>query len=165
MKSCLIVDDSRVVRKVARRILEDLHFAIEEAADGKLALDACLKSMPDVVLLDWNMPVMNGIDFLRQLRRAPGGESPVVVFCTTENDLQLGTRRSRQRGMDGCAVGRFVGTRRHGRRRLRDRARGSGSRNTRGTAHTARADFVRPEFAATKSNSAGSIDRLSDEWL
>jgi two-component system chemotaxis response regulator CheY len=88
MKSCLIVDDSRVVRKVARRILEDLHFAIEEAADGKLALDACLKSMPDVVLLYWNMPVMNGIDFLRQLRRAPGGEAPVVVFCTTENDLQ-----------------------------------------------------------------------------
>jgi len=87
MKSCLIVDDSRVVRKVARRILEDLHFAIEEAADGKLALDACLKHMPDVVLLDWNMPVMNGIDFLRQLRRAPGGDSPVVVFCTTENDI------------------------------------------------------------------------------
>ncbi len=88
MKSCLIVDDSRVVRKVARRILEDLHFSIEEAADGKLALDACLKKMPDVVLLDWNMPVMSGIDFLRQLRRAPGGESPVVVFCTTENDIQ-----------------------------------------------------------------------------
>jgi two-component system, chemotaxis family, chemotaxis protein CheY len=88
MKSCLIVDDSRVVRKVARRILEDLHFNIEEAADGKLALDACLKKMPDVVLLDWNMPVMNGIDFLRQLRRAPGGDSPVVVFCTTENDIQ-----------------------------------------------------------------------------
>ncbi len=88
MKSCLIVDDSRVVRKVARRILEDLHFSIEEAPDGKLALDACLKKMPDVVLLDWNMPVMSGIDFLRQLRRAPGGDSPVVVFCTTENDIQ-----------------------------------------------------------------------------
>ena len=88
MKSCLIVDDSRVVRKVARRILEDLHFSIEEAADGKLALDACFKKMPDVVLLDWNMPVMSGIDFLRQLRRAPGGDSPVVVFCTTENDIQ-----------------------------------------------------------------------------
>jgi two-component system chemotaxis response regulator CheY len=88
MKSCLIVDDSRVVRKVARRILEDLHFVIEEAADGKLAIDACLKKMPDVVLLDWNMPVMNGIEFLRQLRRTPGGDQPVVVFCTTENDLQ-----------------------------------------------------------------------------
>jgi two-component system, chemotaxis family, chemotaxis protein CheY len=88
MKSCLIVDDSRVVRKVARRILEDLHFVIEEAADGKLAIDACLKKMPDVVLLDWNMPVMNGIEFLRQLRRTPGGDQPVVVFCTTENDIQ-----------------------------------------------------------------------------
>ena len=88
MKSCLIVDDSRVVRKVARRILEDLHFTIEEAADGKLAIDACLRKMPDVVLLDWNMPVMNGIDFLRQLRRTPGGATPVVVFCTTENDVE-----------------------------------------------------------------------------
>jgi two-component system chemotaxis response regulator CheY len=88
MKCCLIVDDSRVVRKVARRILEDMHFLVEEAADGRLALDACLKKMPDVILLDWNMPVMNGIDFLRQLRRAPSGDSPVVVFCTTENDIQ-----------------------------------------------------------------------------
>jgi hypothetical protein len=65
----------------------------------------------------------------------------------------------------GGAAGRFVGARRHGRRRLRDRARGSGSRNTGGTAHTAGADLVLPESAATKSNSAGSIDRLSDEWL
>jgi two-component system, chemotaxis family, chemotaxis protein CheY len=87
MRSCLVVDDSRVVRKVARRILEDLNFVIEEAADGKLAMEACLRAMPDVILLDWNMPVMNGIDFLRQLRRTPGGEAPVVVFCTTENDV------------------------------------------------------------------------------
>ena len=87
MKSCLIVDDSKVVRKVARRILEDLHFAIEEAPDGKLALEACKKRKPDVILLDWNMPVMNGIDFLRELRVTSGGEGPVVVFCTTENDM------------------------------------------------------------------------------
>jgi two-component system chemotaxis response regulator CheY len=87
MKSCLIVDDSKVVRKVARRILEDLHFAIEEAPDGKLAIEACIKHMPDVILLDWNMPVMNGIDFLRTLRKTSGGSAPIVVFCTTENDL------------------------------------------------------------------------------
>jgi two-component system, chemotaxis family, chemotaxis protein CheY len=88
MKSCLVVDDSQVVRKVARRILEDLHFAIEEADDGKTAMDLCLRKMPDVILLDWNMPVMSGIDFLRQLRRMKGGGVPVVVFCTTENDVQ-----------------------------------------------------------------------------
>jgi two-component system chemotaxis response regulator CheY len=87
MKYCLIVDDSRVVRKVARRILEDLEFEIEEAADGKLALEACQRRLPDVVLLDWNMPVMNGLDFLVQLRQLPNGDRPIVVFCTTENDI------------------------------------------------------------------------------
>lgn len=87
MKSCLVVDDSRVIRKVARRILEELKFGIVEAGDGQEALDACRSSMPDAILLDWNMPVMNGIEFLRALRREQGGDAPVVVFCTTENDL------------------------------------------------------------------------------
>ena len=87
MKSCLIVDDSKVIRMVARKILEDLNFDIEEAEDGQQALNACLKSMPDAILLDWNMPVMSGIDFLKELRRTNGGEAPVVVFCTTENDM------------------------------------------------------------------------------
>lgn len=87
MKSCLIVDDSRVVRMVARKILEQLEFAIDEAADGQAAVEACRKAMPDAILLDWNMPVMNGIDFLRALRQMPGGDRPVVVFCTTENEM------------------------------------------------------------------------------
>src|SRR3546814_11912678 len=88
MKSCLVVDDSKVVRMVARRILEKLDFEIVEAADGAMALEACGRKLPDAVLLDWNMPVMNGIDFLRELRRMPGGAGPVVVFCTTENDRE-----------------------------------------------------------------------------
>jgi len=87
MKSCLIVDDSKVIRMVARRILEGLNFQIDEAPDGQKALEACQKAMPDAILLDWNMPVMNGIDFLRALRGLNGGSAPRVVFCTTENDL------------------------------------------------------------------------------
>jgi two-component system chemotaxis response regulator CheY len=87
MKSCLVVDDSRVVRMVARKILQDLEFEILEAEDGMVALEVCKKRMPDAILLDWNMPVMNGIDFLRRLRAVPGGDQPKVVFCTTENDL------------------------------------------------------------------------------
>jgi two-component system, chemotaxis family, chemotaxis protein CheY len=86
MKSCLVVDDSKVIRKVARRILEEMDFRIEEAVDGRDALEQCHRDMPDVVLLDWNMPVMNGLDFLKTLR-ASDVEQPVVVFCTTENDL------------------------------------------------------------------------------
>lgn len=88
MKTCLVVDDSRVIRKVARRILEDLSFDIEEACDGLEALQQCRRAMPDAILLDWTMPVMTGIDFLRQLRAEPGGDRPVVVFCTTENDVE-----------------------------------------------------------------------------
>ena len=87
MASCLIVDDSKVVRMVARRILQDLNFACIEAEDGQVALDACLEKMPDVILLDWNMPVMSGIDFLKELRSSEGGNEPIVVFCTTENDM------------------------------------------------------------------------------
>ncbi|MGB4101113.1 MAG: response regulator [Alphaproteobacteria bacterium] len=88
MKSCLIVDDSRVVRKVARKILEDLGFSCDEVEDGKQALDFCTRKMPEFVLLDWNMPVMTGIDFLREMRKLPNGQAPTVVFCTTENDMK-----------------------------------------------------------------------------
>jgi two-component system chemotaxis response regulator CheY len=88
LKTCLVVDDSRVIRKVARRILEDIGFEIAEASDGMEALAWCRAAMPDAILLDWNMPVMNGIEFLRHLRQEPGGETPTVVFCTVENDLE-----------------------------------------------------------------------------
>lgn len=87
MKSCLVVDDSRVIRMVARKILEELNFEVIEAEDGKVALEACEKSLPDAVLLDWNMPVMDGLEFLIALRKMPGNENVRVVFCTTENDL------------------------------------------------------------------------------
>ncbi len=87
MKKCLVVDDSRVIRSVARKILEALSFSVIEAADGKEAYESCEQEMPDAILLDWNMPVMNGIEFLRKLREAPGGGDPVVVFCTTETEM------------------------------------------------------------------------------
>ncbi len=87
MKNCLIVDDSAVIRKVARRILEGLSFKVAEAEDGAVALESCRAGMPDAILLDWNMPVMDGYDFLRNLRRMERGKEPKVIFCTTENDV------------------------------------------------------------------------------
>jgi len=87
MKTCLVVDDSKVIRKVARHILETLGFDVHEAGDGQEALDFCQNQMPNVVLLDWNMPVMSGIDFLVALRGLENGNQPKVVFCTTENGL------------------------------------------------------------------------------
>jgi two-component system chemotaxis response regulator CheY len=87
MRHCLVIDDSRVVRKVARRILEDFDFSVSEAEDGRVALDACGRSMPDLILLDWHLPVMDGLDFLTQLRQLAGGKRPKVVFCASEADV------------------------------------------------------------------------------
>jgi two-component system chemotaxis response regulator CheY len=87
MKTCLVVDDSSVIRKIARRILEEMNFHIVEAEDGEKALDICKRELPEAVLLDWNMPVMDGYEFLRSLRQLPDGDRPKVVFCTTENGM------------------------------------------------------------------------------
>jgi two-component system, chemotaxis family, chemotaxis protein CheY len=87
LKQILVVDDSSVIRKAAKRILEGLSLRASEAADGKEALHCCASAMPDGILLDWNMPIMDGLEFLKELRRLPGGLKPKVIFCTTENDV------------------------------------------------------------------------------
>ena len=86
--TCLVVDDSRIVRKVARRILEGRGFIVTEAVNGEEALGHCRQELPLCLLLDWNMPVMNGISLLKSLRAEFGPDDPIVVFCTTENDLE-----------------------------------------------------------------------------
>ena len=87
IKTCLVVDDSSIIRKVARRILESLDFRVVEAENGEHAFAACQRKLPDAILLDWNMPKMDGYEFLRALRLLPGGDRPKIVFCTTENDV------------------------------------------------------------------------------
>lgn len=85
--SCLIIDDSRLVRQVSKRILEDLGFACEEAEDGKHAYDMCQEFMPGLIVVDWNMPVMSGLEFVEKLRAMPNGQDVKVIFCTTEDNL------------------------------------------------------------------------------
>ncbi len=85
MTSCLIVDDSNLVRKVARYMIEGLGFNCREAEDGDDALTACVADMPDAVLLDWNMPRVSGLNFACQLKQETAGIFPKIVFCTTEN--------------------------------------------------------------------------------
>jgi two-component system chemotaxis response regulator CheY len=86
MKYCLVVDDSRVIRKVARRIMEELRYSVEEAEDGMAGLCACHEKMPDLIFLDWNLPSMKGLDFVKSVRGQPHGAHPVILFCTTESD-------------------------------------------------------------------------------
>lgn len=86
--NCLVVDDSRVVRKAARRILERHGFQVREAADGAQALEACRESLPKLVLLDWNMPVMDGFEFLKAARAEFGPDEPLIMLCTTESEFE-----------------------------------------------------------------------------
>ncbi|MFH5924839.1 response regulator [Roseomonas xinghualingensis] len=87
MLDCLVVDDSRTVRRAARRMLEAQGFSVREAEDGQQALEACRAALPSLVLLDWNMPVMDGITFLRRAREEFGPDEPPIMLCTTESDI------------------------------------------------------------------------------
>jgi two-component system chemotaxis response regulator CheY len=87
MPDVLIVDDSPIVRKIARRILENANLAIEEAPGGSEALALCAISMPDAILVDAGMPNVDGCEFIRRLRRMADGQSARVVFAASENTL------------------------------------------------------------------------------
>jgi two-component system chemotaxis response regulator CheY len=86
MKTCLVVDDSDIVRKVARRILESLTLETSEAVDGQAALESCKASMPEAILLDCHTPAMSPTDFLTSLRALEDGGKPAVIYCAIEND-------------------------------------------------------------------------------
>jgi two-component system, chemotaxis family, chemotaxis protein CheY len=86
MKSCLVVEDSRVMRTVARRIFEELHFDTSESEDGLRGLRKCRDRMPDVIFLDWNLPSMPGLEFVKSVRGQQNGGHPVILIATTEND-------------------------------------------------------------------------------
>lgn len=86
IRQCLLVDDSRMIRKVARRIVSDAGYNVDEAENGEEALAKCKIAMPHLIVLDWDMPVMTGLEFLAALRGEPGGKQPKVVFCTAKSD-------------------------------------------------------------------------------
>ncbi|MDE1466505.1 response regulator [Aurantiacibacter sp. D1-12] len=85
-RTCLVVDDSRVIRKVASSIATGLGFIVVEAENGEEALVRCKAAMPDLVLTDWDMPVMDGPTFVSSLRELPGASAVKVVFCTSKGE-------------------------------------------------------------------------------
>ena len=87
MKTCLIVDDSKIVRKVVRRIVEGLGFAVLEAEHGQDAVAQVRSNAVDVMILDWNMPVMDGLECMKEIRADSSIAQPKIIFCTTENEF------------------------------------------------------------------------------
>jgi two-component system, chemotaxis family, chemotaxis protein CheY len=90
MTRILVVDDDDAIRKVARVMLEAAGFSVAEAADGQAGLAACAAfPPPDAVLLDIDMPGLDGLSVLRELRSRPATATLPVVMCTTYNALPL----------------------------------------------------------------------------
>lgn len=82
----LIVDDSDLIRKVMRKVLEDLNYMVIEAESGQQAIAKCAKAMPEVIVLDWHMPDMTGHEVLMAIKDMPADRRPVICYCTTQND-------------------------------------------------------------------------------
>lgn len=92
MKKCLVVDDSKVIRKVAMAILADMDIETFEAEETSTALKLCQTKMPDLVLLDWHIPGDDPIEFLNDLRASFSGRRPQVIYLTTEKDPDIVSR-------------------------------------------------------------------------
>jgi len=90
MSKILVVDDSRTIRTIIRRILLELGYEVCEAGNGIEALQVieAERASVELVLADWNMPEMNGFDLLKQLRQDPGLSSLKVVMVTTETEIE-----------------------------------------------------------------------------
>ncbi len=97
MKTCLVVDDSSVIRKVAKRIIEDFGCRVDEAADGVEAIARCGENIPDAIIVDWQMPQMDGVEFIKEFksRFKDSGAGVPIIYCTSEMDLSAMTKAKR----------------------------------------------------------------------
>lgn len=95
MKRCLIVDDSSVIRKVARRILAGPTMLVAEAACAHEALEICTQEMPEIIIVDYLLPDMDSIELIGKLVRLNARAKPDIIFCVCEFDLGLLTRAKR----------------------------------------------------------------------
>ncbi len=108
MKHCMVVDDSDVIRKVARAFLERMGYMVTEAENGDDCLKRCDVAMPDLILLDWHMPGMTAVETLTALRRMQeqANREPVIVYMTTENDDD-DIARAKNAGANDCLLKPF----------------------------------------------------------
>lgn len=84
----MVIDDSRAVRLILRRIVTGLNFDVVEAGNGREAMDRLeeLEAVPELALIDWNMPEMNGLEFIRAVRKIPEYRPMWLMMCTTESE-------------------------------------------------------------------------------
>ena len=84
---CLIADDSRIIRMLLTKIMSNLEWDVLEAEDGEEAFEIFQLQNPDLIIMDWTMPIMEGIDVLYKVRNAKAATQPKFMFCSSNNDV------------------------------------------------------------------------------
>ncbi|MEO0369614.1 MAG: response regulator [Pseudomonadota bacterium] len=102
----MIVDDSPVIRSVGGRIIGDLGFSVVEAADGFEALEKCRREMPDVILVDWDLTSMSGLELIEELNKNLASQHTKILYCTTEIMIPEMTKAKRA-GVNGFLMKPF----------------------------------------------------------
>lgn len=106
MKRCMFVDDSSVIRKVARRILGGPEMIIVEAASGAEAFEMCQADMPDIIVVDSALPDMTAVEFIQRVRGIPGPIRPQILLCLVEVDIGA-IMRAKRAGAQGYLLKPF----------------------------------------------------------
>ncbi len=87
MAKCLIADDSKIIRLLLSKIMSNLGFSVIEAEDGEDVVELTQTQEPDLVIMDWNLPMMDGIDALYKIREMRLDKTPKVIFCSASADM------------------------------------------------------------------------------
>lgn len=106
MKRCMFVDDSSVVRKVAKRILGGPDMMVIEASSGPQALEMCATDMPDIVVVDGTMTDMPTTDFIRRVRALNTPVVPTILISLVEVDVGA-IMRAKRAGAQGYLLKPF----------------------------------------------------------
>ena len=89
MASCIIADDSKIMRMLLRKIIENFGFEVSEAEDGEDVLEQCVTFQPDLIISDWNLPLIDGIDVLYKIRLDRKIKQPKFMFCSYVSEAAI----------------------------------------------------------------------------
>lgn len=89
MPSCIVADDSKIMRMLLSKIMENFGYTVDEAEDGEDLLEQCAKNMPDLIISDWQLPLIDGIDVLYKIRSDKKVKQPVFMFCSYQKDRDI----------------------------------------------------------------------------
>ena len=92
MPSCLIADDSKIIRMLLTKIMENFGYTVSEAENGEELVEQCALNMPDLIISDWELPLMDGVDALLKIRATPKIKQPAFIFCSYIKDTDVITQ-------------------------------------------------------------------------